>query len=68
MADPSRILPTGFLDWVDEHYEPDPTRDTSLWRCRRCGIVDYVTKHAAARHGDGVEVLPPAKPEQHHIW
>lgn len=49
--------------WIDKHYEfkadsENPDRPPVL-RCRRCGVeVGYLTKHAAVRHGDDVEVLP----------
>lgn len=44
--------------FIDELYEPD--FDSGAFRCKRCGqIVDWVTKHAAVKHGDDVQVMPP---------
>lgn len=49
--------------WVTEHYEwSDPPADGSapVMPCRRCGVeVTWLTKHAAERHGDPIEVVAP---------
>jgi hypothetical protein len=46
-----------FNAWWDAHYTADDGGRTSI--CRRCGqSVGYVTKHAAERHGDLIEVMP----------
>ena len=57
------------LGWLNEHY----LLDGAEWpTCRRCGKpVGYVTKHAAKRHGDEIQVLPPvphANPEAVKLW
>lgn len=46
-----------FAQWADEHYEL--VGDPPEYKCRRCGaVVAYLTKHAAVRHGDDIEVMP----------
>lgn len=41
--------------FINERYD----RDGDDLRCKRCGeLVDWVTKHAAERHGDDIEVMP----------
>ena len=60
--------------WLHDHYETvlgewQDNADGSVsrpmakhLRCRRCQQpVYWVTKHAAVRHGDDVEVLPPTE-------
>jgi hypothetical protein len=42
--------------FVEERYDID---DNDELRCKRCGqVVDWVTRHAAEKHGDDVEVIP----------
>ena len=45
-------------DIVAVLYEVD--EDLDVLRCIRCQeVVTWVTRHAAERHGDDVEVMPP---------
>lgn len=44
-----------FTAWFEAHY----STASGTVVCRRCGEqVGYVTKHAAERHGDPIEVMP----------
>lgn len=49
-----------FIAWLEQHYESLLDKHEGPdFRCRRCGAqVSYVTKHAAVRHGDNIEVMP----------
>jgi hypothetical protein len=49
-----------FSQWTEEHCElVEPELNRMSYRCRRCGAeVGYLTKHAAERHGDAIEVMP----------
>lgn len=54
-----------FSGWLAEHYDmANPNGGAALdggpdFVCKRCGDrVSYVTKHAAVRHGDDIEVMP----------
>jgi hypothetical protein len=49
-----------FGQWTDENYELVGVETNQMaYRCRRCGAeVGYLTKHAALRHGDPIEVMP----------
>lgn len=48
-----------FGAWLDAHYVMFDEAGRPRPVCRRCGLpVAYVTKHAAVRHGDAIEVMP----------
>lgn len=56
------MTPEKLAAWMDDHYEyvESPLGLAPHLVCRRCRKrVGYVTKHAAVRHGDDVEVMPP---------
>lgn len=56
------MTPEKLAAWMDERYElvESPLGLAPDLVCRRCRKrVGYVTKHAAVRHGDDVEVMPP---------
>lgn len=50
------------MDWVRANYVERENWEADglpVLACRRCGqSVGYLTKHAAERHGDQIEVLP----------
>jgi hypothetical protein len=55
------MTPAQLTAWMDEHYDlvESPLGLMPHLVCKRCRKrVGYVTKHAAVRHGDDVEVMP----------
>jgi hypothetical protein len=54
------MTPANLAAWMDDHYEQVDSPFGPYLVCLRCRKrVGYVTKHAAVRHGDDVEVMPP---------
>ncbi len=54
------MTPENLAAWIDENYDRAESPFGQHLVCRRCRErVGYVTKHAAVRHGDDVEVMPP---------
>jgi hypothetical protein len=56
------MTPEKLIAWINDHYEyvQSPLGLAPHLVCRRCRKrVGYTTKHAAVRHGDDVEVMPP---------
>lgn len=48
-----------FMAWLNRHYDTVDSPTGPYLACTRCGDrVSYVTKHAAVRHGDHIEVMP----------
>lgn len=48
-----------FGRWAAEYYDHFDESGQPNFVCKRCGmIVGYLTKHAAVRHGDPIEVMP----------
>lgn len=58
--------------WIQRNYrmgEPGPEGGPPPMVCRLCNAeVDWLTRHAAERHGDAVEVLPTVRPEPAGGW
>lgn len=54
-------------DLIYREYTADP--ELRVLRCNRCGeIVTWVTRHAAERHGDNIEVMPMLEPASVGLW
>lgn len=56
------MTPEKLAAWIGEHYDwvESPLGLAPQLVCKRCRKpVGYVTKHAAERHGDDIEVMPP---------
>lgn len=54
------MSPENLAAWINDHYDTVESPFGSYLACKRCRKrVGYVTKHAAVRHGDDVEVMPP---------
>lgn len=51
-----------FTAWTEQRY----VLIDRMFRCRRCWQqVGYLTKHAAERHGDPIDVMPVVDGHQH---
>lgn len=53
-----------FIGWLEQRYDT-PDDPHGQYVCKRCGQeVSYLTKHAAVRHGDDIEVMPAVNRNQ----
>lgn len=69
MDDERPLTPAPDSEWIDANYYVDPL--SGSLRCRRCDrVVDWLTKHAAERHGDPIAVMPvaPSKVGVDWLW